>query len=178
MIERRDKNRSGSGKRSALPVVNLAPWSTAVESAITRHRDTPGGLIPILHDIQRDLRHVPPDSLPVIANALNLTRAEVHGVVSFYHDFHDKPLGKHLVRVCRAESCQAVGAESLVQHATKRLGVEIHGTTVDGNISFEPVYCLGNCALSPAIDIDGKVYGRVTPQKFDALVDSLNGAGT
>jgi formate dehydrogenase subunit gamma len=170
MIDRGDKP---NGRRSTLPVMTLAPWHDAVEGAILRHVHRPGALIPILRDIQRDLRHVPPDCIPVIASALNLSRAEVHGVVSFYHDFRETAAGAHTIRICRAESCQAVGANELLEHAKRRLGVDLHHTTSDGDFSLEPVYCLGNCALSPAIDIDGRVYGKVSPQKFDALVDSL-----
>jgi formate dehydrogenase subunit gamma len=174
MIERK---KAGTGKRSSLPVVNLAPWSAAVEGAIARHGEVPGGLMPLLLDIQRELRHVPPDSLPLIANALNLSRAEVYGVVSFYHDFRETAAGKHTLRVCRAESCQAVGGEALLAHAQKRLGITLHQTTKDGAISLEPVYCLGNCALSPAMDVDGRVYGMVDAKKFDAIVDALARTG-
>jgi formate dehydrogenase subunit gamma len=175
MIDRSEGNGNGKGRRrtSLLPVVNIAPWSTAVEGAIMRHLHRPGALIPILHDIQSELRHVPPDSIPVIARALNLSRAEVHGVVSFYHDFRDNPAGLHMLRICRAESCQALGGEDLVAHVKNRLGIEMHRTTPDGAVSLEPVYCLGNCALSPAVELDGKVYGRVTPQKVDVLLDSV-----
>jgi formate dehydrogenase subunit gamma len=168
-----ERKKPGNGKRGSLPVVNLAPWSAAVEAAITKHRGVPGGLMPILHDIQHELRHVPPDSLPVIANALNLSRAEVYGVVSFYHDFRETAAGRHTLRVCRAESCQAVGGDALLAHAQKKLGIGLHQTTRDGSVSLEPVYCRGNCALSPAIDVDGRVFGRVTAQKFDAIVDGL-----
>jgi formate dehydrogenase subunit gamma len=153
--------------------MSLAPWHDAVEGAIMRHRDRPGALLPILHDIQEALHHVPPDSLPVIASALNLSRAEVHGVVSFYHDFRESASGRHMLRVCRAESCQAVGANALLNHAHKLLGIPLHGTTADGAITLEAVYCLGNCALSPAIEVDGKVYGRMTEQRLDRMVEAM-----
>jgi formate dehydrogenase subunit gamma len=159
-------------RRGALPVVTLAPWHDSVEGAIQRHRERPGALLPILHDIQAELRHVPPDALPVIAHALNLSRAEVHGVVSFYHDFRETPSGRHMLRICRAESCQAMGANTLLEHARTTLDVDLHKTTADGEFTLEAVYCLGNCALSPAVEIDGRVFGRVTPQKLDILLDA------
>jgi formate dehydrogenase subunit gamma len=118
---------------------------------------------------------VPPDSLPLIARELNLSRAEVHGVVSFYHDFRETAAGAHTVRICGAESCQAVGANELLKHASEKLGVQLHGTTPDGRLTLEPVYCLGNCALSPAVQIDNRVHGRVTFARLDALLAGLNG---
>ncbi len=139
-------------------------------AAVERHRSRPGALLPILHEIQGALGHVPPDAVPEIAHGLNLSRAEVHGVVTFYHDFRNAPPGRHVVRVCRAESCQAVGADALATHLEQTLGVDSHGTTNDRAFTLEPVYCLGNCALSPAVVVDGEVYGRVTPERLDALL--------
>jgi formate dehydrogenase subunit gamma len=133
-------------------------------------RGRPGPLIEVLHAIQAELGYVPPAAVPLVASELNLSRAEVHGVVSFYHFFRSTPPGAHTVSVCRAESCQAVGGEALAAHARQRLGVDFHGTTPDGRFSLEPVYCLGNCACSPAVMIDGRLHGRVSPQRFDALL--------
>lgn len=130
----------------------------------------PGPLIEVLHAIQAELGYVPPAAVPVVAVELNLSRAEVHGVVSFYHFFRSTPAGAHTVSVCRAESCQAVGGEALAAHARQRLGVDFHQTTPDGRFSLEPVYCLGNCACSPAVMIDGRLHGRVSPERFDALL--------
>jgi formate dehydrogenase subunit gamma len=130
----------------------------------------PGPLIEVLHSIQAELGYVPAAAVPLVASELNLSRAEVHGVVSFYHFFRSTPPGAHTVSVCRAESCQAVGAEALAGHARRRLGVDFHQTTPDGRFSLEPVYCLGNCACSPAVMIDGRLHGRVTPERFDALL--------
>jgi formate dehydrogenase subunit gamma len=107
---------------------------------------------------------------------LNLSRAEVHGVISFYHDFRTEPPGRHVLHVCRAESCQAVGAEGLLAHACARLGVELHGTSADGAVTLEPVYCLGNCALSPAVMIDRNLYGRMSEQRLDTLLETLESA--
>ena len=110
------------------------------------------------------------DALEQIADALNLSRADVHGVVHFYHDFRTSPPGKRVVKICQAESCQAVGSRELTAHAQKALGVALHETTADGEVTLEPVYCLGNCACSPAIMIDERVHGRVDADRFDRLV--------
>ena len=134
----------------------------------------PGPLIEVLHAIQAELGYVPPAAVPLVASELNLSRAEVHGVVSFYHFFRSTPPGAHTVSVCRAESCQAVGGEALAAHARRRLGVDFHQTTPDGRFSLEPVYCLGNCACSPAVMIDGRLHGRVSPERFDALLAGVD----
>ena len=134
----------------------------------------PGPLIEVLHAIQAQLGYVPAAAVPLIASELNLSRAEVHGVVSFYHFFRSTPPGAHTVSVCRAESCQAVGGEALAEHARQRLGVDFHETTPDGRFSLEPVYCLGNCACSPAVMIDGRLHGRVTPERLDVLLSDAD----
>ena len=130
----------------------------------------PGALLPILHAIQDELGYVPESAVPIVARVLNLSRAEVHGVVSFYHFFRTQPPGRRTVYVCRAEACQSMGALALENHAREKLGVDYHGTTSDGRFSLEPVYCLGNCACSPAVMIDEEVHGRVTPQRLDELL--------
>lgn len=130
----------------------------------------PGPLLLVLHEVQRELGYIPPGSVAVIAQALNLSRAEVHGAVSFYHYFRETPPGRHTVHVCRAEACQSMQGDALAAHAKDRLGVEFHQTTADGAFSLHPVYCLGNCACSPAVMIDDHLYGRVTPSAFDALI--------
>ncbi len=134
----------------------------------------PGPLIEVLHAIQAQLGYVPPAAVPLVAAGLNLSRAEVHGVVSFYHYFRSSAPGAHTVSVCRAESCQAVCGEALAVHARQRLGVDFHQTTSDGRFSLEPVYCLGNCACSPAVMIDGRLHGRVTPERLDALLSDAD----
>jgi len=149
-----------------------AQLHAAVEDAIALHAGRPGGLMPLLHAIQERLGYVPPQVLPRIAEALNITRADVHGVVTFYHDFRTSPPGRHVVKLCRAEACQSMGAEALAQHAQLRLGTEFHHTNKSG-ITLEPVYCLGDCACSPAMMIDGRLYGRVTPERFDRLLQSM-----
>ena len=126
--------------------------------------------MPILHAVQSALGHVPKDAVPLIAAELNLSRAEIHGVLTFYHYFRKDPPGRHVVHVCRAEACQSVGAVALEAHAKTSLGIDFHQTTADGAISLEPVYCLGNCALGPSLMIDDRLQGRMSPQRFDALV--------
>lgn len=150
-------------------------WTDAVKAVLEQHRDRPGALLPILHGIQHALGYVPPDSVETIAKALNLSRAEVHGVITFYHEFRSTPPGRHVIKLCRAESCQAVGADALIAHAEQRLGVGMHHTTADGNVTLEPIYCLGNCALSPAMTVDDQIHGMVTPARFDAIVQGLGG---
>lgn len=141
---------------------------TAVLDVTARLKDVPGALLPVLHGVQNALGYVPEDAVPLIASELNLSRADVHGVITFYHFFRRTKPGKRIIYVCRAESCQAVGAVALEEHIKRRLGVDFHETTPNGAYSLEPVYCLGNCACSPAIMVDEELKGRVTPAKFDA----------
>jgi formate dehydrogenase subunit gamma len=148
----------------------LPSESDTVRRIVADMKDRPGPLIEVLHSVQAALGYVPPDAVPILAEALNLSRAEVHGVVTFYHFFRETPPGRHTLSICRAEACQSMGADYLVEHAKRRLGVDFHQTTADGTFSLEPVFCLGNCALSPAAMIDGRLYGRVTPERFDELV--------
>jgi formate dehydrogenase subunit gamma len=130
----------------------------------------PEMLVQVLHAFVQRYGYVSKDAIQQVAHELNLSRADVHGVVSFYHDFRTKAPGQHVVKICQAESCQAMGSRELTSHAEKTLGIGIHGTTGDSEISLEAVYCLGNCACSPAVMIDEKVYGRVDKDKFDALI--------
>ncbi|HEX7811055.1 MAG TPA: formate dehydrogenase subunit gamma [Burkholderiales bacterium] len=150
--------------------------AAVVGRVIEQRRHVSGALLPILHGIQDALGFVPPAAVAQIAGALNLSRAEVHGVVSFYHYFRTAPPGRHTVQLCRAESCQAMGANSLIEHAKAKLGVDFHETTADGQFTLEPVYCLGNCALSPAMMVDGEIHGRVTPQRFEEVVRNVKEA--
>lgn len=144
-----------------------------LQALIDARADLPGATLPILHAIQEAFGWVPPESVPMIARALNLSRAEVHGVLTFYHHFRTTPPGRHVVQVCRAESCQALGGEALEAHARATLGVDWHGTSADGAVTLLPVYCLGNCACSPALRMDDEIRGRVTPARFDALIAAL-----
>ena len=143
---------------------------------IAAEADRDGAALPILHALQREFGHIPREAVPMVASVLNLTRAEVHGIVSFYHDFRHAPAGRHVVKLCRAESCQAMGADDLHQHAKDKLRVGWGETTADGRITLEPVYCLGLCACSPSAMIDGKVYGGLDKPKLDALLDEVRAA--
>lgn len=143
-----------------------------IVAIVERHRHRDGPLIEVLHDVQADFGCIPSGAVPVIARALNLSRAEVHGVVSFYHHFRTRAPGRHVLQVCRAESCQAAGGRAIEAHAQKRLGVGFGGTTPDGQVTLDAVYCLGLCACSPAAMFDGEVLGRVTPESLDALIDA------
>lgn len=149
----------------------LAPAEhDAVRRIVADLKGRPGPLLEVLHAIQQELGYVPPGAVSVVAEGLNLSRAEVHGVVSFYHYFrHERP-GLHTVSVCQAEACKSMGAEALTAHAKRTLGIDFNQTTPNGRFTLEPIYCLGNCACSPAVMIDGQLHGRVTPERFDALI--------
>ncbi len=148
------------------------PWNDqeALE-LIQAKKDLPGALMPILVGLLDRFGYINTDIVPAIADALNLSKAEVHGVISFYHDFRTTPPGRHTVKICRSESCQAMGGNALIDHVKKRLDVDFHGTTADGRYTLEPVYCLGNCACSPALMVDNHLHGRVTPETFDLLIE-------
>ena len=130
----------------------------------------PGALLPMLHALQDEFGYVPSDAFPLLADALNISRAEVVGVVRFYHDFREAPGGRHVLKVCRAESCQAMGCDALIGHIESSLGIELGGTTADGALTVEEVFCLGNCALSPAVMLDGRLHGRVSTVSADRLI--------
>ncbi len=144
----------------------------AAERALLRHQGQKGNLLPVLHAIQDDLGHIPDDAVRIVAQALQLSRAEVHGVVSFYAHFRSKPAGATVLEVCRAESCQAMGGDALAEHAKRRLACDFHATTADGSVTLEPVYCLGLCAQSPAVMVNGQPHARMTPEKLDRLLQS------
>ncbi len=146
-----------------------------IAAIVERHRGRDGPLNEVLHDVHADFGCIPAGSVAVIARALNISRADVHGVVSFYHHFRTRPPGRHVLQVCRAESCQAAGGRAIEDHARARLGIGFGETTPDGRISLEAVYCLGLCACSPAAMLDGEVHGRVTPERLDALIAGGNG---
>ena len=132
----------------------------------------PGALLPMLHALQEEFGYIDDAAIPLLAETLNISRAEVHGVISFYHDFRRTPPGRHVLHICRAESCQAMGCNPLIEHVEKRLGIKLGETTADQNFTVVPVYCLGNCALSPAIMLDGQPYGRVSAGVADALIEN------
>lgn len=170
---------SKQAARRVIPI-KVEPASTltaaqraAVVAACARLKELPGSLLPILHAVQQSLGFVPKDAVPVIAHELNLSIADVHGVLTFYHYFRRERPGRHVVHLCRAEACQALGAQALEAHVKSSLGIDFHGTTADGAISLEPVYCLGNCALGPSMMIDEHLKGRVSAARFDAWIGTL-----
>jgi formate dehydrogenase subunit gamma len=152
----------------------LPPAVTAAKEIALRYGNKPEELLEILHDLQHEVGHVPESALLVLAKQLNLSRAEVHGVVTFYHDFRRNPAGKHVIKVCRAEACQAMGADSLIASIEKSLKIKIGQTTSDNRITVEAVYCLGNCALSPAMLVDERLVGRVDAKRFKKIAAELS----
>jgi formate dehydrogenase subunit gamma len=152
-------------------VPNYEPWSAErTAQIIAEHRGLEGPLLPILHAVQETFGYVDKAAEPIIAEALNISRAEVHGVITFYHDFRAEPAGRHVLKLCRAEACQAAGSDALATRAQSRLGIAFGATTADGRVTLEPVYCLGLCSVSPSAMIDGRIVGRLDDKKLDALV--------
>ena len=155
------------------PHMHHAPDSnnwTWLQPLLTQHQGQAGGLLPLLHDIQDRMGFVPAGAVPLIAQAMNLSRAEVHGVISYYHHFRTTPAGKVVLQICQAEACQSVGAEALTEHAKRALGIDFHETTPDGSVTLEPVYCLGHCACGPSIMMGEKLHARVDQKSFDRLL--------
>jgi len=152
------------------PTVLPQEQDRAVRAALDAHRDSAGALLPILHAIQDALGYIPEAAIPVIAHDLNQSRAEVHGMLSFYHYFRTRPSGRHIVYLCRAEACQSLGARELEAQVKQRLGIGFHETTADGKFTLEPVYCLGNCACAPSVMIDKTLHGRVDAERFEAAL--------
>jgi len=142
-----------------------------IQRILARDKDAPGALLPILHAIQAGCGYVPDSAVPEIAHALNLSLAEVRGVISFYHDFRTTPPARHTLRLCRAESCKSMGAEALAAQLREQLALDDHGTSADGSISLRPVYCLGACVCSPALELDGELHARITPERLRQLVN-------
>ncbi len=152
----------------------MAGWSKErTYEIIAVHRVTEGAALPILHALQEEFGCVPEEAVPLIAAALNLSRAEMHGIVTFYHDFRRTPPGRHVLRLCRAEACQSMGADALASEARERLQVEWGGTSADGRVTLEPVFCLGLCACAPAAMLDGKVVGALDRARLGALLDQV-----
>lgn len=147
------------------------PWSEErTVEIVAEHRALEGPLMPILHAMQHAFGLVPEEAIPVIARELNLSRAEVHGVVTFYHDFRHELAGKHILKLCRAEACQSMGCERLVERAEEKLGVECGSTSPDGRVTLEAVYCLGLCATAPSAMLDGRIVGRLNDARLDELL--------
>ncbi|MEM5500252.1 formate dehydrogenase subunit gamma [Ahrensia kielensis] len=150
-----------------------APADNEIGVLIDQHLESEGPMLPILHSIQSAFGYVPENAVPLIADALNISKAEVHGVISFYHDFREAPAGRHIVKICRAEACQAMGANTLADETLAKLGLDWHGTTINGAVTIEPVYCLGLCACAPAAMVDDKVVGRVDTAKMATLLKEV-----
>lgn len=155
--------------------MHLAAVDTAERSRdiVRELKHLEGPLLPILHAIQAEFGYVPEDVKPVIAGELNLSRAEVHGVVTFYHEFRDHPAGRHVLKLCRAEACQSMGSDCVADRVRQLLGIDFHQTTLDGAVTLEPVYCLGLCACAPAAMLDGEVYGRVDEHCLSEIVGEI-----
>jgi formate dehydrogenase subunit gamma len=153
-------------------VAGYEPWNRErAAEIIAGESGREGATLPILHALQAAFGYIHADAVPLIADALNLTRAEVHGVVSFYHDFRDTPSGKHVLKLCRAEACQSMGADALATQARDRLRLDWHETTPDGRVTLEPVFCLGLCACAPAAMLDGRVFGALDEARLSSLID-------
>jgi formate dehydrogenase subunit gamma len=168
MTARHSGNGHAASSRDSLAIAKI------IDAIVARVGDRPDALMPLLHSVQDRLGYIPAEAVPEIARALNLSRAEIHGVISFYHDFRTAPVGRSIIRVCRAESCQAMGAVELAAHIQKRLGIEFGQSSADGEYTLEPVYCLGNCACSPAIVVGAEIHGRVTPERFDEIFSAIS----
>lgn len=157
-----------------VPTAGTDEWSPQlIRDIIGSHQSRPGAMLPILHGIQDRLGYIPEASVPIIAEAMRQTRAEIHGIISFYHHFRTRPTGTHVLQVCRAEACQAMGGRQLESHIKSSLGIEYHQTSRDNEVTLEPVYCLGNCACAPSVQIGERVHGRMTTAKFDRLLSDL-----
>ena len=168
-------SRTGRRTQDAVRRTPTEADELAVRAVVADFADLEGALLPILHAVNDRFGHVDEAVVPVIADALNLSRAEVHGVVSFYHDFRRAPAGRHVIKVCRAEACQSMGSRELVADLEAALGIAIGETTPDGRVTLEPVYCLGNCALSPAALVDGNLIGRLTQYRMRAMLAGIGG---
>jgi len=154
-------------------IADSSATADLVLAIVARLKNEPGALLPILHAVQEELGWIPDEAVRLIAGELNLSRAEVHGVVTFYHDFRQHPAGRHIVKMCRAEACQSMGGHALVARAEERLGVKIGQTAIDGSVTLEPAYCLGLCATAPAAMVDGQPVGRLTTDKLENLLKGL-----
>lgn len=170
MTERSLSEPGGAPLDAADPVV------ARVRAIAEARRSEPGPLIEILHDVQHEFGYLPVGTVPTLADVLNLSIAEVHGVQSFYADFRSSPPAEVTVAICRGEACQAVGAESLVQHATSALGCGIGEQTPDGAVGLEQIFCFGNCALGPTASVAGRLHGRMDAAKLDALIADARAA--
>jgi formate dehydrogenase subunit gamma len=156
-------------------MADYEPWNEdRARDIIARFAATEGASLPILHELQATFGCVPLEAEPLVAAALNISRAEVHGIVTFYHEFRRKAPGRHVLHVCRAEACQAVGADAVGAHVKAALAVDWHGTSADGGVTLEPVFCLGLCATGPSALLDGRPVGRLNPARIDRMLETLS----
>lgn len=170
-FSRRLTNPKGPGQMLSEIAVRYVPWSPEAATAVIRaSADQRGPLLPVLHALQKTFGYVDPRAVPLVAAVLNLSRADVYGVVTFYSDLRSTPPGKVRVQVCRGEACQSVGAHALAGHATRSLGLDFGATAADGSLTLEEVFCLGNCALGPTVTVNGRLHGRVHAAELDLLV--------
>lgn len=166
----RRRPRAAATAAPAIPATGREP---RIAEILALHRGLEGPLLPILHALQAEFGHIPREALPILAKGLNIGRAEVHGVVTFYHDFRDRPAGRHVLRLCRAEACQAMGAGALAARVMALTGLDWHDTTPDGRLTLEPVFCLGLCACAPAAQWDGEVIGRAEAETLVRLTEAV-----
>ena len=162
--------------KNSQTMTETASAATAAQQSAAQFGNRPEMLLEMLHHLQQQIGHVPDEAVAAFAGALNLSRADVHGVVSFYHDFRRQPGGRHTLKLCRAEACQAMGSEPLAEHAEQRIGVRCGETSADGSVTLETAYCLGNCALAPAAMLDERLIGRIDQARLDALLDQCQEA--
>jgi len=156
-------------------LADYEPWSEdRAEAIIASHAGEAGATLPILHDLQAAFGYVPAEAVPLLAQALNVTRAEVHGVVTFYHEYRRHKPGRHVLHLCRAEACQSLGCETLADHVRSRLNIGWHETTSDGAVTLEPVFCLGLCAIGPAALLDGQPLARLSPSRIETALETLS----
>ena len=156
-----------------VSMLENADYEVVVSAALKKHSNTEGGLLPILHEVQDALGYIPSDAVDIIGKTINRSRAEVHGVISFYHHFRNHKPGKHIIQVCRSEACQAMGAEGVIENLKAKLAIDFHETTSDGKITLEPIYCLGHCACAPAVMVDGVPKAKMSSDQMDGIVDEL-----
>ena len=159
--------------KKAVPMLDSNQTAQRMAEILHAHHGMEGALLPILHAVQAEFGYIPQDVQPIIAKDLNISRAEVHGVVSFYHDYREKPAGRHVIKLCRAEACQSMGADRVAAHVQKMLGVDWHETTADGAVTLDPIFCLGLCACGPAAMVDGKLIARADVARMDRIIGAL-----
>ncbi len=158
-----------------MPHLEKTTWDEVeAQTIISRTTSLKGGLMEALHGLQAAFGYIPEQSYDLLAEGFNLSRAEVYGVKSFYHDFRSTPAGHHIIQICQAEACQSRGGRTLTSHAQKMLGIKLGETSADGHFTLEAVYCLGNCAVSPNITLDGRLYGRISENRFDQLIKKVS----